>query len=213
MHDWMFEAGGEPLSLTLAEQPGSPAPVAADWFSPEPADDFETWLFETRAKGDPDDFGPMFIAGEDEDEGEGEGDDDGVHELDEVVVTGRRVEGFPTAVQVTIGDYGDPQDPTGLGGRLVDGLTDNLFAWIDSFLDRWGDTAQELAERDGNSTFDRSRAQPLDRNGRHVGYIYDDGTFWYDRNGNGQPETHLRWFGNELWQDTDFTGSWDRRVR
>lgn len=211
MHDWMFEAGGEPLSLTLAEQPGSPAPVAADWFSPEPADDFETWLFETRAKGDPDDFGPMFI--EDEDEGEGEGDDDGVHELDEVVVTGRRVEGFPTAVQVTIGDYGDPQDPTGLGGRLVDGLTDNLFAWIDSFLDRWGDTAQELAERDGNSTFDRSRAQPLDRNGRHVGYIYDDGTFWYDRNGNGQPETHLRWFGNELWQDTDFTGSWDRRVR
>ena len=209
MHDWMFEAGGEPLSLTLAEQPGSPAPVAADWFSHEPADDFETWLFETPAKGDPDDFGPMFGEGE----GEGEDDDDGAHELDEVVVTGRRVEGFPTAVQVTIGDYGDTQDPTGLGGRLVDGLTDNLFAWIDSFLDRWGDTALELAERDGNSTFDRSRAQPLDRNGRHVGYIYDDGTFWYDRNGNGQPETHLRWFGNELWQDTDFNGSWDRRVR
>ena len=97
MHDWMFEAGGEPLSLTLAEQPGSPAPVAADWFSHEPADDFETWLFETPAKGDPDDFGPMFG------EGEGEGDDDGAHELDEVVVTGRRVEGFPTALQITIG--------------------------------------------------------------------------------------------------------------
>lgn len=115
MHDWMFEAGGEPLSLTLAEQPGSPAPVAADWFSPEPADDFETWLFETRAKDDIDDFGPMFIAGEDE--GEGEDDDDGAHELDEVVVAGMRVEGFPTAVQVTIGDFFElPPSEVGGGG-------------------------------------------------------------------------------------------------
>jgi hypothetical protein len=112
MHDWMFEAGGEPLSLTLAEQPGSPAPVAADWFSHEPADDFETWLFETPAKGD---LGPMFIEGEGE--GEDEGDDDGAHELDEVVVTGRRVEGFPTAVQVTIGDFFElPPIEVGGGG-------------------------------------------------------------------------------------------------
>jgi hypothetical protein len=114
MHDWMFEAGGEPLSLTLAEQPGSPDPGAADWFSHEPADDFETWLFETQPKADLEDFGPMFV------EGEGGGDDDGAHELDEVVVTGSRIVRFPTAVQVTIGDVEQPVGGDVGGGGVFD---------------------------------------------------------------------------------------------
>lgn len=76
MHDWMFEPGHDPL--TLPEQPWSPAPGAASWFPPAPADDVQTWLFETAPKGSLDDFGPMFI--------------DGPAELDEVIVTGRRPE-------------------------------------------------------------------------------------------------------------------------
>lgn len=99
MHDWMFEPGPDPLSLTLAEQPGSPDPGTAGWLSHAPADDFETWLFETQPKGDFEDFGPMFLGEEPPPE------DDGASELDEVVVTGSRIERFPTAVQVTIGDH------------------------------------------------------------------------------------------------------------
>jgi len=111
MHDWVFEPGPDPLSLILAEQPGSPDPGTANWFPPTPADDFQIWLSETQPKGDIDDFGPMFI------EGESGGDDDGADELDEVVVTGSRIERFPTAVQVTIGDHFElPSIEVGGGG-------------------------------------------------------------------------------------------------
>ena len=113
MHDWMFEPGPDPL-LNLAEQPGSPDPGTANWFPPAPADDFETWLSETQPKRGHDDFGPMFIEGEGE--GEGGGDDDGARELDEVVVTGSRIERLPTSVQVTIGDVEQPVGGDGGGG-------------------------------------------------------------------------------------------------
>ena len=115
MHDWLFEPGPDPLSLNLAGQPGSPDPGAANWFPPAPADDFGSWLFGNQPKGDLDGFGPMFVEGE----GEGEGDDDdgGAHELDEVDVTGSRIERFPTAVQVTIGDVFElPPVEVGGGG-------------------------------------------------------------------------------------------------
>lgn len=94
MHDWMFEPGHDPLTLTLPEQPWSPDLGTATWFPPAPADDFQTWPSAPDVKGDLSEFGPMFSDAE-----------GGAHELDEVVVTGRRVEGFPTAVQITIGDH------------------------------------------------------------------------------------------------------------
>lgn len=79
MHDWMFEPGHDPLRLTLSEQPWSPDPDATTWFSPAPADDFQTWLLETPPKGSLDDFGPMFLP-------------DLVSTLDDVEVTGERLD-------------------------------------------------------------------------------------------------------------------------
>lgn len=192
MLDWDTSAGLDPLPLALPQDSTGSLGDQRDWL-PKPED---------KAKFD--EFGPMFGT---------EGEDGGTHDLPPVDVAPEADdpyddwwEGGETSTGGnSSGGSGGSQDPTG--------LIDNFFAWVDSFLDRFGDSAMELAERDANSTFDRSRAEPLDRDGRQVGYIYDDGSFWSDRNGNGQPETHLRWVGNELWQDTNFDGSWDRRVR
>ncbi len=102
----------------------------------------------------------------------------------------------------------------------VDELFDKIFgdakAALDSFLDRMGDTASALGKRDDASTFNRDNVTDFYQNNEFVGYIDNNNhnIIWLDRNGNGQPETVLKYFpGGQIWQDTNFDGTWDRRVR
>lgn len=202
MQDWDAFTGQDPLPPTLSLEGTEAVGYPVDWLSPQP---------------DPvkfDEFGPMFGS---EAPGAG-GEDDSATDLGEIVVIGERPEEPWWDIDNLPGGDGGGTGGGGTGGGGGGGgdplgLWENARAWLDSFLDRFGDSAAELAERDSNSTFDRSQAQPLYRDGVQVGYIYSDNSFWYDRNGNGQPETHLQWFNGELWQDTNFDGNWDRRVR
>ncbi len=148
----------------------------------------------------------------------------GTDTLDDVVVVAPRK---PTMTQEEIEEIKDSIDNGGIGvgggsgggGGGGDPIS-NFIAWLlgdagnalKSLLQRHGDSATDLARRDEASTFDRSQVQPWSHSNGMQGYIAQDGSIWLDRNNNGQPETHLRWIGNELWQDTNFDGTWDRHV-
>ncbi len=89
-------------------------------------------------------------------------------------------------------------------------------AAVDSLVERFGDTASEMARRDDLSNFNRDGVTEYYRNNEFVGYVDENNhnVVWLDRNSNGQYETLLRYYPNgEIWQDTNFDGSWDRRVR
>ncbi len=116
MQDWMFEPGHDPILPAMPGQPWSPPVDVTNWLPAEPVDDFETRLFEPQPKGDLGDFGPMFLGEEPPPPPE----DDGAAELDEVVVTGTRIERMPTAVQITIGDVGEPPIGGDSGGGSFD---------------------------------------------------------------------------------------------
>lgn len=174
MLDWDTYAGSDPLLAGGPEQPWPQEQAALAWLTPAPEDGLDAWLPSPGIKGGLDDFGPMsFWAG---------GEDDGVPELDEVVVTGTRHRGllYDRIFVEYASSWGDDSGMGGGGGggQAPTGVIDNMLSWIDSFLDRFGDSATELADRDERSTFDRSRAEPLYRDGRQVGYVYNDGSFW-----------------------------------
>jgi hypothetical protein len=148
----------------------------------------------------------------------------GTDTVDDVVVTGPRKETMTQdEIQQIIDslDNGGGSGQSGGGGGVSGGLLGSIFHWltgdagnaIKSWLESLGDSATDLAKRDDASTFNRSQVQAWSDSNGNQGYIASDGSLWLDRNGNGQPETHVQWINGELWQDTDFNGTWDRRVR
>jgi hypothetical protein len=197
MSDWMFETGHDQLPLIMPDETWVPDQGATTWLDPVVTDDLEAWLYAPQPKGDLDDFGPTFNPAEEED----------ATELDEVVVTGTRLEGVPTGIQITIGDIEPPVGDGGGGGGQTPnplvkwGLEYVLGKLADWILNEIGDGA----EKPDFENFDPDDIDVLRISGDRVFASTDNGRSWYvdlDRSAANGWESHVRFDDNGFpWVD------------
>ncbi len=143
-----------------------------------------------------------------------------VSELDDVVVTGKKVERMSLQeVQDIIDEYNQGQIPTGGGGSGGGGgaaddpppTLEEILAAIRDFIA----TVSELdsvGNRDANTRFDRNENTQTPITLENGETVYFDGStqsYWFDQNGNGTFETQF-WIGSDgVWYDINNDGMRD----
>lgn len=95
--------------------------------------------------------------------------------------------------------------------QIFEDIWNQVKAFLENALEGIGsESATDLSNRDSQSPFN-----PEGKVDMGNGYYYDPDTktYWWDRNGNGTPETHFKIINGDAWADKDFNGVFESKLK